>query len=202
MRRRDVVAEFVDEAAGTSANCSFPLITAVGIGAPDAFADSATVQSTPSIYSTGSGSTLPTVITLSAGASSVTFSSVTGSLTSACGSSKGCISLNIGAGSNQNDADGVGAAPATSSNTGAGSISGISGPGAGYLVGVLCRQEGRRVPPLLCSILPPPVSELRSPRCRPSSTRFFISAMASPVTTPARFGSFRSQRGGHALSGD
>jgi PEP-CTERM motif-containing protein len=125
-------------------NLSLWIITAalIGIGAPNAFADSATVQSTASIYSTGSGSTLPTVITLSAGASSVTFSSVTGSLTSACGSSEGCISLNIGTGSNQNDPDGVGAAPATSSNTGAGSISGISGPGAGYMVGVFVPTGG------------------------------------------------------------
>ena len=63
-------------------------------------------------------------------------------------------------------------------------------PGPATWSASLCRQEGRRVPPLLRSILPPPGSQPRSSRCRPSSTRFFISAMASPVTAPARFSSF------------
>jgi uncharacterized protein (TIGR03437 family) len=109
-----------------------------------------TVNSTDVIYSAGSSSalgsgTLPGYIALS-GATSVTFSSVTGSIANsdgnACGSSAGCIVLNDGSGNNPNDPDGVGAAPPTSSNTGAGSLSGITAPGAGYLTGVFVTADG------------------------------------------------------------
>jgi uncharacterized repeat protein (TIGR01451 family) len=105
-------------------------------------ADSTTVQSTGSIYDTGGGSTAPTMITLPSGATSVVFTSVTGSITMGCASTEGCIVLNNGTGNNANDPDGVGAAPATSSNTGTSSISGITGPGAGYLVGVFVPVGG------------------------------------------------------------
>jgi hypothetical protein len=103
---------------------------------------STTVQSTGSIYDTGGGSTAPTMITLPSGATSVVFTSVTGSITTGCASTEGCIVLNNGTGNNANDPDGVGAAPATSSNTGTSSISGITGPGAGYLVGVFVPAGG------------------------------------------------------------
>jgi hypothetical protein len=105
-------------------------------------ASSATVQSTGSIYATGGGSTPPTIITLPSGATSVVFNSVTGSITTGCASTEGCIILNHGTGDNPNDPDGVGAVPATSSNTGAGSISGMTAPGAGYLVGVFVPAAG------------------------------------------------------------
>ena len=105
-------------------------------------ASSVTVQSTGSIYATGAGSTAPTMITLPPGATSVVFNSVTGSITTGCGSSEGCIILNHGTGDNPNDPDGVGAVPATSSNTGTSSISGMTAPGAGYLVGLFVPAGG------------------------------------------------------------
>ena len=105
-------------------------------------ATSATVQSTGSIYATGAGSTAPTMITLPSGATSVVFNSVTGSITTGCASTEGCIVLNNGTGNNANDPDGVGAAPATSSNTGTSSISGMTAPGAGYLVGLFVPAGG------------------------------------------------------------
>jgi hypothetical protein len=54
----------------------------------------------------------------------------------------GTVSMNIGTGSNYNDPDGVGAAVPTSSNTGYGSISGLTAPNAGYLVGVFVPAAG------------------------------------------------------------
>jgi hypothetical protein len=48
----------------------------------------------------------------------------------------GQIILDNGSGANLNNADGVGAAVLSSSNTGWGSLSGLTAPGAGYLVGV------------------------------------------------------------------
>jgi hypothetical protein len=103
---------------------------------------STTVQSTGSIYATGSGSTAPTMITLPSGATSVVFNSVTGSITTGCASTEGCITLNNGTGNNNNDPDGVGAVPAISSNTGTTSISGMMAPGAGYLVGLFVPAGG------------------------------------------------------------
>ena len=103
---------------------------------------STTVQSTGSIYATGDGSTAPTMITLPSGATSIVFNSVTGSITTGCASTEGCIVLNNGTGNNANDPDGVGAAPATSSNTGTSSISGMTAPGAGYLVGLFVPAGG------------------------------------------------------------
>ena len=54
----------------------------------------------------------------------------------------GSIILNNGTGNNVNDADGVGAAAGSSSSTGANGFSGISAPGAGYLVGVFLAAGG------------------------------------------------------------
>ncbi len=82
------------------------------------------------------------MITLPSGATSVVFNSVTGSITTGCASTEGCIVLNNGTGNNANDPDGVGAAPATSSNTGTSSISGMIAPGAGYLVGLFVPAGG------------------------------------------------------------
>ena len=63
-----------------------------------------------------------------------------GSITSGCGSTEGCITLN-GYGS-LNDADGLLGGVGSSSNTGEGSISGITAPGAGYLVGLFVDTDG------------------------------------------------------------
>jgi hypothetical protein len=117
-------------------------------------AGSIVVNSTDVIYAagtqsgvaSGAGGTVPGGIALGSLASFVTFSSVTGSLTSSggnpCASPEGCIVLNNGSGNNPNDPDGTGANPATSSETGSGSISGLTGPGAGYLVGVFIAAGG------------------------------------------------------------
>ena len=106
-------------------------------GATAALADTTTVNSTGVIYAAGTqssvagpaGGTAPSLVSVN-GATSFTFSV------------SGTISLNIGSGSNFNDADGNNAAPGTSSNTGSGSISGMTAPGAGYLVGVFLAPGG------------------------------------------------------------
>jgi hypothetical protein len=112
------------------------------------------VQSTDVIYAAGSqssvaagaGGTVPGGISLTSLANFVSFSSVSGSLASSggnpCASPEGCIVLNNGSGNNPNDPDGTGANPSTSSETGSGSISGMTGPGAGYLVGVFVGAGG------------------------------------------------------------
>jgi hypothetical protein len=115
---------------------------APGAGPTSGSQTSATVQSTGSIYATGGGSTPPTMITLPSGATSIAFNSVTGSITTGCASTEGCIILNHGTGDNPNDPDGVGAVPAISSNTGTASISGMMAPGAGYLVGLFVPAGG------------------------------------------------------------
>lgn len=51
-------------------------------------------------------------------------------------------SITINGGGNYNDPDGVGAAPSTSIETGYGSLSGITAPGGGYLVGVFTTATG------------------------------------------------------------
>jgi hypothetical protein len=103
-------------------------------GTTAALADTVTVLSTAVIYGAGTGSvaddgtgSAPGSIAVN-GATSFTFS-VTGT-----------ISLNSG--SNTNDADGNGAAVSSSSNTGANGISGMTAPGAGYLVGVFLATGG------------------------------------------------------------
>jgi len=107
-----------------------------------------TVQATDVVYAAGSqssiaasrGGTVPGAITLPSQSGSVSFSSVQGSLTSGCISLEGCITFNSGG--NLNDPDGTGAAAPTSTNTGYGSISGMTAPGAGYLVGVFVAAGG------------------------------------------------------------
>ncbi len=111
-----------------------------------ASASSIAVNAADNIYGAGQssapgGGNLPGFIALSAGTTNVTFSSVTGSVTSGCASSAGCITLN--GGGNYNDPDGVHAGTSVSTNAGAGSISGIaSAPGAGYLVGLFVAAGG------------------------------------------------------------
>lgn len=110
-----------------------------------AVAGTITVNAADNIYGAGQssapgGGNLPGFVTLSAGTINVTFSSVTGSITAGCASSEGCITIN--GGGNHNDPDGAGAAPGTSSNTGSGSISGITAPGGGYLVGLFVAAGG------------------------------------------------------------
>ncbi len=106
-------------------------------------ASTITVNAADNIYGAGQssapgGGNVPGFIALSSTNTSLTFSSVAGSLS--CASSEGCITVN-GYG-NLNDPDGLMAATSTSSNTGAGSISGITAPGAGYLVGVFVAAGG------------------------------------------------------------
>lgn len=111
-------------------------------GAASAQAGSLSVSSQAVVYSpagtTADGSVAAGPIAVSGG-DTLTFS-VTGSITAGCGSTAGCISLN--GGGNFNDPDGVGAAPSSSSNSGFGSISGITAPNAGYLVGVFVPSGG------------------------------------------------------------
>ena len=102
-----------------------------------------TVNAEDNIYGVGQssapgGGNVPTA-EMSVGAGNcITVTKVTGSLK--CSSRRGCITLNSGG--NLNDPDGTGAAPATSSNTGSGSISGITAPNAGYLVGLFTKAAG------------------------------------------------------------
>jgi hypothetical protein len=115
--------------------------------APCAHADS-TVNATDDIYAVGSqsgyadnsygGSTgyAPTGIAIGSGVTSYNFSATV---------SSGTFTINNGNGSatvyNDPDGLGIGAAP-TSSNTGLDSISGITAPGQGYLVGVFIGAGG------------------------------------------------------------
>ncbi len=101
-----------------------------------ASATSLTVNAIDVIYAagqpsalTGTGGALPVSLTVTGG-ETLTFS-VTGT-----------VSLNIGTGSNYNDPDGVGAAPSSSYNSGYGSISGVTLPDAGELVGVFVPAGG------------------------------------------------------------
>ena len=129
--------------------CGIAVCFALGLAfASSANAASIVVNATDVIYAAGTqsgeaavaGGTVPGFISLSAGATSISFSSVTGSLTAGCSSSEGCVTLN-GYGS-YNDADGTYAAPGNSYNSGFGSTSGVDGPGAGYLVGVFVAAGG------------------------------------------------------------
>lgn len=101
-------------------------------------ADTISVNSTAVIYAAGTQSsvaasaegTVPTGIAFLPGVTSFTFSV------------SGNIMLNLGTGSNLNNPDGVGSAVSSSSETGSGSISGLKGPNAGYLVGVFLGTGG------------------------------------------------------------
>jgi hypothetical protein len=117
--------------------------------AGSSFAATTTVKATDVIYAAGSqsgiaataGGTVPGAISLPTGAVSFTVSSVTGSTTGgSCPSAQGCITINPA--TSLNDAYGNGALPATSSEVGYGSISGITAPGGGYLVGVFLATGG------------------------------------------------------------
>jgi hypothetical protein len=119
---------------------SFLVTTACLLVPAFAYADSTTVNANADIYAAGTQSTLatgdssgqsgtvPGFISLNSGTSYLTFSA-SGSIT-------------INGGGNNNDPDGVGAAPATSFETGYGSISGMTVPNGGYLVGVFIGPGG------------------------------------------------------------
>ena len=115
---------------------------AAGVHATSA---TATIASTAVIYNAGA-SIRSGAIAVSASAKSVSFTHVKGSLTSSagtlCGSALGCILLNNRAGNSLNNPDGAGAATSFSTNLGVNGISGIAGPGAGYLVGVFVPSGG------------------------------------------------------------
>ncbi len=113
------------------------------------------VDATADIYGiTGSlpeGATNPTSFTLPANAACLSLSKVRGSYGAPkCSSPEGCITINMNEPTNYNDPDGAMAQVNVSSNTGAGSISGIKAPGAGYLVGVFTQgMPSGAAPPLL-----------------------------------------------------
>lgn len=113
-------------------------------------AASVTVNAADNIYASGQSSTdnvgggnLPVGIAVPLGATYIQVTNVTGSYTAAnsgCASAVGCVTMN--GGGNFNDADGVGAGTPTSMNTGTSSISGVSAPGAGELVGLYVASGG------------------------------------------------------------
>lgn len=107
-----------------------------------------TVAATDNVYDAGqstpiSTATLPVQLSVTGGAT-VNFSNVTGSLGTGqgCAYGNGCIEINQGTGNNLNDPDGIGAASASSHNNGTSSLSGITAPNAGYLVGVFVAAGG------------------------------------------------------------
>ncbi len=114
----------------------FSLLLPLGIMATAAVAHADTVQGTAVVYAAGTqsalaagvGGTLPDAIAIKAGTTTFTFSD------------SGTVSLN--GGGNFNDADGNNSAVSNSSNSGYGSLAGITAPGAGYLTGVFVASGG------------------------------------------------------------
>jgi hypothetical protein len=84
----------------------------------------------------------PAALTIPAGTQCIQVLKVIGH--DSCASPEGCITIddNENEGTHYNDPDGAGAYPPTSSNTGTRSISGITAPYAGYLVGLFTPQGG------------------------------------------------------------
>lgn len=105
---------------------------ALALASEAAFPSTVNVIGTADIYeadgSNAGGGTAPVQIVLPANSVSMTFSVV------------GSVTLN--GGGNYNDPDGVGAAVASSSNTGTSTLSGITAPNAGFLVGVFVPSGG------------------------------------------------------------
>jgi len=124
-------------------NLTAVTVLVLSLAAVSAYGGSITVNSIDDIYAadgnssaTAAGGTAPGAITLG-GTNTVSFSSVTGSVS--CLSALGCISINT----YYNDPDGIGTfsvIPGT--NTGAGSISGITLAGSGALMGVFVAAAG------------------------------------------------------------
>lgn len=113
------------------------------VAAAPATAQTVTVHAKDNIYGAGArpapgGGRVPPSIVVPSGSVCFTVTKVQGSST--CASKEKCITLN--GGGNLNDPDGVGAAPTTSSNTGTATISGITAPDAGYLVGLFSVSKG------------------------------------------------------------
>ena len=114
----------------------FSLLLPLGTLAFAAVAHADTVQGTAVIYAAGTqsalaagvGGTLPDAIAIKSGTAAFSFAA------------NGTVSLN--GGGNFNDADGNNSAVASSSNSGYGSIAGITAPGAGYLTGVFVSSTG------------------------------------------------------------
>jgi hypothetical protein len=112
------------------------LVGFLAVGSTLAHADTVSVAATDVIYAAGNNTaeatfatgTLPVGIAIDPTTGSLTFS-VTGTISLDGGISSG-------------GADGTTQRVATSSNTGFGSISGITAPGAGYLVGVFVGPNG------------------------------------------------------------
>lgn len=108
------------------------LTTAAGPALADTVDGTAVIYAagTQSSLASSAGGTAPVAVAITSGTSYFTFTAT------------GSVVLNNGTGNNSNNPDGVGAAVTSSSNTGAGSISGITAPNAGYLVGVFIGAGG------------------------------------------------------------
>lgn len=122
---------------------TLPILGVLAVATAVGRADTVTVNATDVVYAAGTqsnlgsggtlftnsgGGTLPVGINLTPGGSFFTFSAT------------GNVSLDGGL--HGGDADGTTSRAATSSNTGFGSISGITAPGVGYLVGVFIGPGG------------------------------------------------------------
>jgi len=104
-----------------------------------------TVDAAANIYGAGQksapgpgGGELPPFVVVPKHTKCITVTAVTGSDTANCASGEGCITIdnNEHEGTHWNDPDGTGAYPPTTSNTGYNSVSGITAPYGGYLVGL------------------------------------------------------------------
>jgi hypothetical protein len=101
---------------------------------------STTVDASAVIYAAGTqGQGSNSGFAASAGGTNPGYITVTGSTYLTFSVASGTITIN---GGTQNDADGAGAATSSSSETGYGSISGMSAPNGGYLVGVFIASGG------------------------------------------------------------
>lgn len=114
------------------------LVGPLALSSVTAIAGTTTVNGTDVIYAAGTqsavagaaGGTVPSFVTITPGTSYLTFSVSSGN------------TVTLNSGGNYNDADGVGANPAVSTETGSGSISGMSAPGGGYVTGVFIGPGG------------------------------------------------------------
>jgi hypothetical protein len=91
------------------------------------------------------GGQVPAPIALPPGTLCVKVAKVTGTLTQ-CTLPEGCITLDNDR--NYNDASGTGGQNKQTANLGMGSISGLTGPGEGYLVGVFTQNTVGGAPPV------------------------------------------------------
>ncbi len=108
------------------------------------------VSSEDDVYAAGltsdpAGGKLPAVVLLPPNTLCVQITRVHGTLKTFCNSSEGCISLDSDL--NYNDPSGTGGNDDKTANLGMGSISGLTAPGEGYLVGVFTLNTVSGEPP-------------------------------------------------------